>query len=69
MPIYWRLAEVLDERGMTPLELAKKLGVAHPSIYRLARQKHITRITDDKLDALCKALDCQPGDLLVRKAR
>lgn len=69
MPIYWRLREVLDEKGVTPLELAKRLGVKHPSVYRLAAQRHVTRITDDKLDAICKALDCQPGDLLIRKAR
>lgn len=69
MPIYWRLREVLDERGVTPLELAKRLGVAHPSVYRLAAQRHITRITDAKLAELCKALDCQPGDLLEYRKR
>jgi DNA-binding Xre family transcriptional regulator len=69
MAIYWRLREVLDEKGITPLQLAGKLGVAHPSIYRLAAQPRITRITTAKLDALCKALDCEPGDLLTRRKR
>ena len=69
MPIYWRLGEVLDEKGVTPLELARALGVKHPSIYRLAKQKQITRITTDLLNRICKALDCQPGDLLEYKKR
>lgn len=69
MPIYWRLREVLDARGVTPLELARRLGVAHPSIYRLAAQTHVTRITDAKLNAICKALDCQPGELLEYRKR
>jgi putative transcriptional regulator len=69
MPIYWKLREALDTAGMTPLQLAVKLDVAHPTIYRMARQKQITRITTDMLGRLCKALDCQPGDLLEYRRR
>lgn len=71
MAIYWRLDKVLSEKGVTAWELAHRLGVAHPSIYRLVKQKHITRITvhDGTLDAICEALKCEPGDLLVYRKR
>lgn len=67
MPIRWRLREVLDEKGITPLELAHMLGVKHPMTYRMAKQTHITRITTGLLERLCNALDCEPGDLLERE--
>lgn len=66
MAISWRLGEVLSAKGITPLELAVRLGVTHPSIYRLAKQARITRITTKKLDAICTAIDCDPGELLTR---
>ena len=69
MPIYWYLGKVLDEKGITPLELARTLRVKHPSIYRLAGQRKITRITSAKLSKLCDALDCEPGDLLKRRPK
>lgn len=69
MPIYWKLREVLDAADMTPLQLAHALDTHHPTIYRLARQTHVTRITADMLNRLCKALDCQPGDLLEYRKR
>lgn len=64
MAIYWRLGEVLDKKRVTPLELARRLDVSHPSIYRLAKQKQITRITTEMLNAICAALNCKPADLL-----
>lgn len=64
MSIRWQLQKVLDDKKVTPLELAHRLGVKHPTIYRMARQTHVTRITTDMLDRLCHALRCQPGDLM-----
>jgi len=66
MPIKWRLREVLSDRGMTPLELARVLDVKHPTIYRMAKRRTFTRITGPMLERLCKALDCEPGDLIRR---
>jgi putative transcriptional regulator len=66
MPIKWRLREVLSERGMTALELSRALGVKHPTIYRMVKRRTVTRISGPMLDRLCKALDCQPGDLMIR---
>lgn len=64
--IKWRLREVLSERDMTPLELARALGVKHPTIYRMVKRRTVTRISGPMLERLCKALDCEPGELMVR---
>ena len=53
----------LARRKMSSGELAEKLGItpANLSILKNGKAKAL-RITT--LDALCRALDCQPGDLL-----
>ena len=50
-------------RKMTSRELAKKVGVteANLSILKTGKGKAIRFST---LESLCKALDCQPGDIL-----
>lgn len=50
-------------RKMTSRELAKKVGVteANLSILKTGKGKAIRFST---LEALCKALECQPGDIL-----
>ena len=50
-------------RKMTSRELAKKVGVteANLSILKSGKGKAIRFST---LEALCKALECQPGDIL-----
>lgn len=50
-------------RKMTSRELAEKVGVteANLSILKTGKGKAIRFST---LESLCKALDCQPGDLL-----
>ena len=50
-------------RKMTSRELAEKVGIteANLSILKTGKGKAIRFST---LEALCKALDCQPGDLL-----
>jgi putative transcriptional regulator len=58
-----RLDEVLAERGMTLTQLSEEVGItlANLSILKTGKAKAIRFST---LDALCRALDCQPGDLL-----
>ena len=48
---------------MTQGELAEKVGItqANLSILKTGKAKAVRFST---LDALCKALDCQPGDIL-----
>ena len=65
MAIEIRLDHVLLERRMTLTELADRVGITLPnlSILKTGKAKAIRLAT---LDAICRELDCQPGDLLVR---
>jgi putative transcriptional regulator len=60
------LDRLLAERGMTLTELAGRVGLtlANLSILKNGRARAIRFST---LNALCDALDCQPGDLLTHR--
>ncbi|MBF6216372.1 helix-turn-helix transcriptional regulator [Nocardia farcinica] len=62
--IHCRLDELLAERGMTLTELSKQVGIsmANLSILKNDRAKAIRYST---LAAVCDALHCEVGDLLV----
>ena len=64
MAIVVRLDDKLHERRMTLTELATRVDitVANLSILKTGKAKAIRFST---LAAICTALDCQPGDLLV----
>ena len=64
MAIDIRLDHVLLDRRMTLTELADRVGitVANLSILKTGKARAIRFST---LDALCRELDCQPGDLLA----
>lgn len=57
---------MLARRKMRSLELAEKVGItqANLSILKNGRAKAVRLET---LDKICRALDCQPGDLLEWK--
>ncbi|HAA12680.1 MAG TPA: transcriptional regulator [Cytophagales bacterium] len=63
MPIIVNVDVMLAKRKMTVTELSQRVGItmANLSILKQGKGKAIRFST---LDALCKALDCQPGDLL-----
>jgi putative transcriptional regulator len=63
MPILVRLDDVLHERRMTLTELAARIDItlANLSILKTGKARAIRFST---LDAICRVLDCQPGDLL-----
>ena len=63
MPILVRLDEKLHERRMTLTELATRIDitVANLSILKTGKAKAMRFST---LEAICVALDCQPGELL-----
>lgn len=69
MPIRWNLAKLLDARRITPYRLAKLTGLSVPSCYDLAKASVPPVVKTSTLDKLCKALHCQPGDLLEYKTR
>ena len=59
-----RLDELLQDRGMTLTELSDRIGLtlANLSILKTGKAKAIRFST---LEAICRELDCQPGDLLT----
>lgn len=62
----FRLAQVLEQRGMTQYRLQKLSGVSMTTVQALYHNK--TRMVSlDVLDALAKALNVAPGDLLERR--
>ena len=67
MPIGVRLDELLHDRRLTLTQLADRIGitVANLSILKTSKARAIRFST---LDAICRELDCQPGDLLVFEA-
>ena len=60
-----RLGEMLDERGRTVYWLWKQTGVRYATVWQMSRGE-IARLNLESLDRICEALECQPGDLLVR---
>ena len=63
MAITVKLDDLLHDRRMTLTELAQKIGItlANLSILKNGKARAIRFST---LEALCQALNCQPGDLL-----
>lgn len=66
MPIHIRLDEVLAQRDMTLTELSQRVGItlANLSILKTNKARAIRLTT---LNAICRELGCQPGDLLVHQ--
>lgn len=63
MAIYVNLNVVMAQRRISSQELAAQVGItqANLSVLKTGKAKAIRFST---LDAICKALDCQPGDIL-----
>ena len=63
MPVLVRLDELLHARRMTLTELADRVDItlANLSILKTGKAKAIRFST---LEAICRELDCQPGELL-----
>ena len=62
MSIEINLDVMLAKRKMSSLELAQQIGItpANLSILKTGKAKSIRLNT---MNAICRALDCQPGDL------
>ncbi|MEO2257121.1 MULTISPECIES: helix-turn-helix transcriptional regulator [Paenibacillus] len=67
MAIIINIDVMLAKRKMSVTELAERVEItlANISILKTGKAKAIRLST---LDAICKALDCQPGDILEYKA-
>lgn len=55
----------MAERDISNNELAQLIDMHPTSVSRLKTRRRLTRVEEPTLNALCKALNCQPGDLLV----
>ncbi len=60
-----RLAEILEKRGKTLYWLWKRTGIRYATIWQMCKGE-VARLNVDTLDRICRALECQPGDLLIR---
>ena len=63
MPIILRLDRVMADRKMSLNELADKVGIANVNLSKIKTGK-VSAIRFSTLEAICDALDCQPGDIL-----
>ncbi len=63
MPIIVRLDVMLAKRKMTSRELAARIGLSEPNLSLLKSGK-VRGVRFTTLEAICKELNCQPGDLL-----
>lgn len=63
MPIVVNIDVMMAKRKMSSGELAERIGItaANMSILKTGKAKAIRLST---LEAICEALDCQPGDIL-----
>ncbi|MET1247443.1 helix-turn-helix transcriptional regulator [Sporolactobacillus sp. STCC-11] len=64
MAIVVNLDVVMAKKKMSATELAAKVQIT-PANLSILKNNKAKAIRFSTLEAICKALDCQPGDLLV----
>ena len=63
MPIIVNLDVMLARRKMSLTELSEKVGITMSNLSILKKGK-AKAVRFSTLEAICKVLDCQPGDIL-----
>ncbi|GGR12340.1 transcriptional regulator [Agromyces mediolanus] len=66
--MHCRLDELLEERGLTLTRLAEIVGVTVVNLSVLKNDR-ARAIRFSTLQAICQALDCEIGELLVLRPR
>lgn len=66
MTIQLRLDELMRARGLTAKQLYEQTGISEAAISEWRTNK-VVRISLKTLNTLCTALDCQPGDLIIKR--
>ena len=61
--IVLRLDRVMADRKISLNDLSEKVGVSNVNLSKMKTGK-ISAIRFSTLEAICEALDCQPGDIL-----
>ncbi|NJO62219.1 MAG: helix-turn-helix domain-containing protein [Richelia sp. RM2_1_2] len=66
MPIKWRLAVLMADREVDYKQLANMTGMHHVTVSKHKNMRVMPeRLERETLEKYCKALNCQPGELLV----
>ena len=63
MAIILRLDRVMADRKMSLNELSERVGVSNVNLSKIKTGK-ISAVRFSTLNAICQALDCQPGDIM-----
>ncbi len=63
MAIILRLDRVMADRKISLNELSERVGVANVNLSKLKTGK-VSAIRFSTLNAICRVLECQPGDIL-----
>lgn len=64
VPVRLRLDEILRERNMKQVDLAKETNLSENSISKLTGRPRQIRL--DTIEKICVYLDIEPGELFVR---
>ena len=63
MAIILRLDRMMADRKMSLNELAEKVGISNVNLSKIKTGK-VNGIRFNTLEAICRSLDCQTGDIL-----
>ena len=63
MAIILRLDRVMADRKINLKDLSEQVGIANVNLSKIKTGK-VSAIRFSTLNAICKALECQPGDIL-----
>ncbi len=58
---YKPLMKLLIDLDMTKTELAEKIGISSSTLAKFGNNQYVSL---EVIDRICKALDCQPGDII-----
>ena len=66
MTVRWKLNQFMFERGIKNADLVELTGFHPNTISKLKNLREMPdRLEKETLNALCRALQCQPGDLMT----
>lgn len=65
MPIRVAFDHLLTARGLSVGEFAEKVGIT-PANVAVLKNGRARAVRFSTLDAICRVLECQPGDILIR---
>ena len=66
MAIFMNLDELMKEKGYTVAKLAEEIGISAVNLSKI-KNGNISEIRLSTLDAICRILECEPGDILKYK--